>query len=322
MLTKISLNAPRYVNASSKYQPCARNLHAGNMRKSKPTPIKNQKSISSFFAPKATVNGVASQRSQASQDPPPAAPSSEEAPASASYEAETDEEPRAPSSRTAKRALVEDANGGNSGITEPLTKRAKSDDGEGSVFCATAERPKTTNSSRTKTTSRTERFLYTPSEQVVEGEAISEKDIDDATKVRMVAEKTQLHKRFVQKLGHPDSIAQIKRRNWQITEETEALEGDGDDEDGEEETPLPTRIKKKGAKTGKLTPMEIQILDIKKKHMDTLLIVEVGYKFKFYGEDARVAAKELGIVCIPGKFRFDEREFIKNQPFNNHSDRM
>jgi len=43
--------------------------------------------------------------------------------------------------------------------------------------------------------------------------------------------------------------------------------------------------------------------------MDAILIVEVGYKFKFFGEDARIAAKELGIVCIPGKFRFDEREY-------------
>jgi DNA mismatch repair protein MSH3 len=54
--------------------------------------------------------------------------------------------------------------------------------------------------------------------------------------------------------------------------------------------------------------MELQILDIKRKHMDTLLIVEVGYKFKFYGEDARTAAKELSIVCIPGKYRYDERK--------------
>jgi len=39
------------------------------------------------------------------------------------------------------------------------------------------------------------------------------------------------------------------------------------------------------------------------------LIIEVGYKFKFFGEDARTAAKELSIVCIPGKFRYDERKF-------------
>lgn len=56
--------------------------------------------------------------------------------------------------------------------------------------------------------------------------------------------------------------------------------------------------------------MEIQFLDIKRKHMDTVLIMEVGYKFRFLGEDARIAAKELSIVCIPGKFRYDERMYI------------
>jgi DNA mismatch repair protein MSH3 len=54
--------------------------------------------------------------------------------------------------------------------------------------------------------------------------------------------------------------------------------------------------------------MEIQFLEIKRQHMDTLLIMEVGYKFRFFGEDARIAAKELSIVCIPGKMRYDERE--------------
>lgn len=55
--------------------------------------------------------------------------------------------------------------------------------------------------------------------------------------------------------------------------------------------------------------MELQFLEIKRKHMDTVLIVEVGYKFRFFGEDARVAAKELSIVCIPGKMRYDERMY-------------
>jgi DNA mismatch repair protein MSH3 len=297
------------------------------MRKSKPTPVKNQKSISSFFTPKSTVNGVAkSQQSQLSQNPPPAAPSSEEPTASTNlYDAETDdedEEPRVRSNRTTKRALAEDTNGGNSGIPEPPAKRAKSHDGEGSVIFASAggQKHTSTASSKTKITPRTERFLYTSSGQVAASEAVPEEvGEDEAIEAQKAAEKARLHKKFVQKLGHPDSIAQIKRRNWQIAEETEALDGEGDGEEAEEETPPPTKSKKKGAKTGKLTPMEIQILDIKRKHMDTLLIVEVGYKFKFYGEDARTAAKELGIVCIPGKFRFDERKSI-GFCLSSHSD--
>ena len=134
-------------------------------------------------------------------------------------------------------------------------------------------------------------------------------DGDDETKRR----KESLHEKFVKKLGRPDSIVGIKRRNWVISEETTEDQTDADDdgEDAEEDaTPKPTTKGRKGitAKKGanKLTPMEKQFLDIKQKHMDTLMIMEVGYKFKFLGEDARIAAKELSIVCIPGKFRFDE----------------
>ena len=123
--------------------------------------------------------------------------------------------------------------------------------------------------------------------------------------------RERMHLKFVRKLGKPDSIADIKRRNRLIAEETEEVDGE-DDPEGEEEqeeAPKTTRGKKgpMGKKPGnKLTPMEKQFLDIKRKHMDTVLVVEVGYKYRFFGEDARIAAKELQIVCIPGKFRYDE----------------
>ena len=134
---------------------------------------------------------------------------------------------------------------------------------------------------------------------------------DEQTKRR----KEKLHEKFVKKLGRPDSIAEIKRRNWHISEETEENVDAEDGEDIEEEAPKPP---KKGAKRGatKLTPMEKQYLEIKNKHLDTVIIYEVGYKFKFFGEDARTAAKELSIVCIPGKFRYDEH------PSEAHLDRF
>lgn len=121
--------------------------------------------------------------------------------------------------------------------------------------------------------------------------------------------KEKLHEKFVKKLGRPDSIAEIKRRNWQISEETEENDADeGDDADEGHSKPTKTSGKGTATKKGanKLTPMEKQYLEIKKKHLDTVIIYEVGYKFKFFGEDARTAAKELSIVCIPGKFRYDE----------------
>ena len=141
---------------------------------------------------------------------------------------------------------------------------------------------------------------------------------DDETKRR----KEKLHERFVKKLGRPESIAEIKRRNWVISEETAQDQSDGnDDEDAEENAiPEPATKGRKGVSakksTSKLTPMEKQFLEIKRKHVDTLMVMEVGYKYKFWGEDARIAAKELSIVCIPGKFRFDEH------PSEAHLDRF
>ena len=141
---------------------------------------------------------------------------------------------------------------------------------------------------------------------------------DDETKRR----KERLHEKFVKKLGRPESIAEIKRRNWVSSEETAQDQSEGnEDDDAEEDTmPEPATKGRKGvtAKKGasKLTPMEKQFLEIKRKHMDTLMVMEVGYKYKFWGEDARIAAKELSIVCIPGKFRFDEH------PSEAHLDRF
>lgn len=42
------------------------------------------------------------------------------------------------------------------------------------------------------------------------------------------------------------------------------------------------------------TPLELQYMEIKKQYPDTILFVEVGYKYKFFGEDAEVS--ELGYL--------------------------
>ena len=158
----------------------------------------------------------------------------------------------------------------------------------------------TNNAKKPQISDRTSKYLHSSS-------PLSTEDVDDEEAKRR---KERLHRDFVKKLGKPDSIAEIKRKHHFISEDTaEAAEGD-DDEAGDEDEPPAKSTKKKGAaaKKGgsKLTPMEKQVLDIKAKHPDTLLVVEVGYKYRFFGEDARVAAKELSIVCIPGKLRYDE----------------
>ncbi|XP_047335666.1 DNA mismatch repair protein MSH3 [Impatiens glandulifera] len=45
------------------------------------------------------------------------------------------------------------------------------------------------------------------------------------------------------------------------------------------------------------TPLEQQIVDLKSKYPDVLLMVEVGYRYRFFGEDAEAAARVLGIYA-------------------------
>ncbi|KAL5812968.1 hypothetical protein ACOSQ3_027918 [Xanthoceras sorbifolium] len=49
--------------------------------------------------------------------------------------------------------------------------------------------------------------------------------------------------------------------------------------------------------TKKYTPLEQQVVDLKAKHPDVLLMIEVGYKFRFFGDDAETAARVLGIYA-------------------------
>ncbi|ORY66074.1 DNA mismatch repair protein MSH3 [Pseudomassariella vexata] len=248
---------------------------------------KKQQSLTSFFTPKS-VNGLnATLRKSQIQ-------ASDDAPESSK-----------------KRPLEQDTdNGGEAPPPSPKRAKGNADHDQRSLVSSKPPNPKPGPS---KPGNRTERYIYNgSSSQDMAVEAEHEEEDDDAEKRR----KAELHKKFVKKLGKPDSMAQIKRRSWQNDNETKALDAEDGEEAEEEETSPPTKGKKKGAKTGKLTPMEIQFLDIKRKHMDTILIVEVGYKFKFFGEDARTAAKELSIVCIPGKFRYDEH------PSEAHLDRF
>lgn len=147
----------------------------------------------------------------------------------------------------------------------------------------------------TPSSQRTDHYLFGSSQDV---------NVDPET----LREREELHRKFVRKLGHPDAALSLRRYHTAAVE-TPAGEENGEDEEDDEEPPPPPKAKRGAAKgKSKLTPLETQVIDIKRKHPDTVLIVEVGYKFRFFGEDARTAAKELSIVCIPGKFRFDERE--------------
>lgn len=60
--------------------------------------------------------------------------------------------------------------------------------------------------------------------------------------------------------------------------------------------------------TKKLTPLEKQFIEMKQLNLDKVLAIQVGYKFKFFGEDAVVASNILSIMLIPGNVKLDEIE--------------
>ncbi|QPH01062.1 Mismatch repair protein msh3 [Epichloe festucae Fl1] len=263
-----------------------------------PTPkssAKKQQSLTSFFTPR-TANGLAASFQKQSE-------------ARAAAAAVKDVE-----SQSRKRPLAEDADSGNGGTARSAKKPKGDENGpirENSHLSAGDNAAKDCTKAKAISVARAGRFLYDESNSGTTTEATDgHADHDDEETQKR---NSTLHQRFVKKLGHPDALSWRSR----TAQEKPAADEDGEDgEDGEDESPAPTKSKKKGAKSGKLTPMEIQILDIKRKHMDTILIVEVGYKFRFFGEDARIAAKELSIVCMPGRMRYDEH------PSEAHLDRF
>ncbi|KAH9890684.1 muts domain V-domain-containing protein [Cubamyces lactineus] len=52
------------------------------------------------------------------------------------------------------------------------------------------------------------------------------------------------------------------------------------------------------------TPFELQVRELKAKHPGTVLMIQSGYKLLFFEEDAKIASKELGVVCFPKRNLF------------------
>lgn len=209
-----------------------------------------------------------------------------------------------PLSPSRKRLHEEDADRSNEEPLNPAKKFKEALNRDGGTNAVST--PLAVSQVQPPSSARAERYLYN-------GKSAQPADqVDDKNDIEVKRRNEELHRKFVKKLGHPDAMA-WKRRGAQ----DDAPAGDEDDvenEDDEDEPSAPAKGKKKGSKPGKLTPMEVQFLGIKRKHMDTILIVEVGYKFRFFGDDARIAAKELSIVCIPGKMRYDERKYSCAKP--------
>ncbi|KAL4934048.1 mismatch repair protein MSH3 [Aspergillus undulatus] len=260
---------------------------------SSPNLKRKQPTISSFFTKKPSASQPSTNESSALSAPNTTAEESENAnrPVKDDYE------------DIVAPALKRTKNNGS-----PLERRPPSP-----TATATATE-KAKPLSRVDASSQRRELSKFASSPAVDSGADGATELDNEEAEERQKERKKLHEKFIRRLGGPDCMVGINRKSMGEAIPMEEAEGEEDDE-----TPQPVQPKGRaaGKKGGsKLTPMEKQIIEIKKKHMDTILLVEVGYKFRFFGEDARVAAKELSIVCIPGKFRYDEH------PSEAHIDRF
>ena len=146
----------------------------------------------------------------------------------------------------------------------------------------------------------------------------SENEPNDDRSAREPSASTNRQEAFRQKislLSSPTTLAStssrtsattaLKRRRLIVSED----EDDHDDDEYQEQqpiiplkksvttstTPIRSRVnagRQSDAKNTKsiYTPLEKQYLEIKKQYPDAILCIEVGYKFRFFGEDAEVVA--------------------------------
>ncbi|PSN55302.1 hypothetical protein C0J52_01763 [Blattella germanica] len=67
-------------------------------------------------------------------------------------------------------------------------------------------------------------------------------------------------------------------------------------------------------KAVKYTPLEQQVLDLKQKHCGMILMIQTGYKYTFFGEDAEVRYK-VGVVNQAETAAMKAESENKNAPF-------
>ncbi|AGO12644.1 AaceriADR168Cp [[Ashbya] aceris (nom. inval.)] len=95
----------------------------------------------------------------------------------------------------------------------------------------------------------------------------------------------------------------FSERLQRIMERREGATVEEDETEYDNEAP-----KSKRAKPNRLTELDQQFKNLKLQHMDKVLAVRVGYKYKFFAEDAVVVSRVLQIKLVPGKLTVNETD--------------
>ncbi|KIK59832.1 hypothetical protein GYMLUDRAFT_261825 [Collybiopsis luxurians FD-317 M1] len=186
-------------------------------------------------------------------------------------------------------------------------------------------------SSKTISTSnspnRAEQWRFNPSAPTLSEKSTESRPADSSSGSRNPTAREALKKKL---LGERQSSFFIQKRSFSNLDDPEPeptrvvnehRDGDSDSDPKFWETIGPSSKKGKGKqkaspvkigsrRIGEVgpsgetwTPLEKQVLQLKHDNPGTLLMIEVGYKYKFFDEDAKVAANVLGMVA------FQDRNF-------------
>lgn len=113
--------------------------------------------------------------------------------------------------------------------------------------------------------------------------------------------KVKRHARFVERFGQLQEKREEKRRR---------ILHEGGGEGSEVPSSMPT-TKDIGPGNVKWSPLELQVLELKERYPGVLLCIETGYKYQFFGDDAKVASRILHIA------HFISRNFyVASVPFH------
>ncbi|CAO3573626.1 unnamed protein product [Mortierella alpina] len=140
-----------------------------------------------------------------------------------------------------------------------------------------------------------------------------------ATELQMA--QLTLREKFIKKLGNleaPEAVTSTASSEPTTTRRRRLIIEDSDEEEqtetnGKPSTRAPSTQDALSQSTSKAaapsrststkkatksiyTPLEKQYLEIKEQYPDTVLCIEVGYKYRFFGHDAEIASRELSIA--------------------------
>ncbi|XP_066915163.1 DNA mismatch repair protein Msh3-like isoform X2 [Clytia hemisphaerica] len=137
----------------------------------------------------------------------------------------------------------------------------------------------------TKTTS--EESIETPSS--MEQSNISKSQLNNSNLQKFAHSPSIVHKEMAQTSTQSNFDETVHRKIFDQNNNFSKL--------GTTEPPPPPSSNTK--KKGKIvyTPLEKQVLELRKQSHGAMLFVECGYKYRFFGQDAEVASKELNICC-------------------------